>query len=152
MISGSRTFELDPQDCLHYMLLCYLVTKFCLTHLPPHGPTRFLCPWNFPGKNTGVGCHSLLQGIFLTQGSNPGPLCVLHGRQILYHWSTREALYILFGFSFPFRSSQGLEWSFLSYLVGSHRLFILYVVLIVYIWQSQSPNKHWYFKLLRKKF
>ena len=33
---------------------------------------RFLCPWNSPGKNTGVGCHSLLQGIFLTQGLNPG--------------------------------------------------------------------------------
>ena len=33
--------------------------------------TRFLCPWNSPGKNTGVGSHSLLQGIFLTQGVNP---------------------------------------------------------------------------------
>ena len=32
-------------------------------------PTRLLCPWDFPGKNTGVGCHALLQGIFLTQGS-----------------------------------------------------------------------------------
>ena len=32
--------------------------------------TRLLCPWNSPGKNTGVGCQSLLQGIFLTQGSN----------------------------------------------------------------------------------
>ena len=29
-------------------------------------PARLLCPWNFPGKNTGVGCHSLLQGVFLT--------------------------------------------------------------------------------------
>ena len=29
-------------------------------------PTRLLCPWDFPGKNTGVGCHFLLQGIFLT--------------------------------------------------------------------------------------
>ena len=40
--------------------------------LQPHGllPTRLLCPWNFPGENTGVGCHFLLQGIFLTQGSN----------------------------------------------------------------------------------
>ena len=36
----------------------------------------------FLGKNTGVGCHFLLQGIFLTQGSNPGPL---HCRRILYH-------------------------------------------------------------------
>ena len=34
-------------------------------------PTRLLCPWKFPGKNTGVGCHFLLQGIFSSQGSNP---------------------------------------------------------------------------------
>ena len=33
-----------------------------------------LCPWDFPGKNTGVRCHFLLQGIFLTQGSNLGLL------------------------------------------------------------------------------
>ena len=33
--------------------------------------TRFLCPWASPGKNNGVGCHLLLQGLFLTQGSNP---------------------------------------------------------------------------------
>ena len=35
-------------------------------------------PWNFPGKNTKVGCHSLLLGIFPTQGSNPSVLCLLH--------------------------------------------------------------------------
>jgi len=34
-------------------------------------PLRFLCPWNFPGKNTAVGCHVLLQGIFPTQELNP---------------------------------------------------------------------------------
>ena len=39
----------------------------------PH-PPRFLSPWDSPGKNTGVGCHFLLQGIFLTLGSNPGLL------------------------------------------------------------------------------
>ena len=46
----------------------------------PHGlkPSRLLCPWDFPGKNTGVGCSFLLQGIFLTQGSNPHLLCLLH--------------------------------------------------------------------------
>ena len=48
--------------------------------LQSHGLTR-PCPWNFPGKSTGVSSHFLLQGIFLTQGSNPGPL---HSRQILY--------------------------------------------------------------------
>ena len=37
-----------------------------------------------PGKNTGVGCHALLQGIFPTHGSNP---CLLHCRQILYQLS-----------------------------------------------------------------
>ena len=44
-------------------------------------PSRFLCPWDFPGKNTGVGCHFLLQGIFLTQGLN----------QHLLHWQ-KESL------------------------------------------------------------
>ena len=51
-------------------------------------PTRLLCPWDLPGKNTGVGCHFLLQGIFPTQGVNPG---LLYCRQILYQWATREA-------------------------------------------------------------
>ena len=53
----------------------------CLT-LWPHGlrPTRLLCPWDSPGKKTGVGCHFLLQGIFLTQGSN---LDLLHCRKVL---------------------------------------------------------------------
>ena len=37
-----------------------------------------LCPWDSPGKNAGVGCHVLLQGIFPTQGWNPGMLCLLH--------------------------------------------------------------------------
>ena len=41
-------------------------------------PARLLCPWGFPGKNTGVDCHVLLQGIFLTQGLNYCLLCLLH--------------------------------------------------------------------------
>ena len=54
--------------------------------LQPHGlwSTRLLGPWDFPGMNTGVGCHFLLQGIFPTQGSNPG---LPHCRQTLYHLS-----------------------------------------------------------------
>ena len=39
----------------------------------------------------GVGCHALFQGIFPTQGLNPCLLLLLHCRQILYHWATREA-------------------------------------------------------------
>ena len=36
------------------------------------------CPWDSPGKNTGVGCHALLQGIFPTQRLNQLLLCLLH--------------------------------------------------------------------------
>ena len=43
-------------------------------------PTKLLRPWDSPGKDTGVGCHFLLEGIFLTQGSNPG---LPHCRQML---------------------------------------------------------------------
>ena len=44
------------------------------------GPTRLLCPWDSPDKDNGVGCHALLQEIFLPQGSNPYLLCLLHCR------------------------------------------------------------------------
>ena len=52
--------------------------------LQPNGlyPTTFLRPWDFPGKNIGVGYHFLLQEIFPTQGLNPG---LPHCRQPLYH-------------------------------------------------------------------
>ena len=48
---------------------------------PVDESTRRLCPWDFPGKNAGVGCPFFLQGIFLTQGLNPS---LLHCRWILY--------------------------------------------------------------------
>ena len=48
---------------------------------------RLLCPWDSPAKNTEVGCHSLLQGIFPPQGSNPG---LLHRMQILYRHQLRK--------------------------------------------------------------
>ena len=57
--------------------------------LRPHGlhcPARLYCPWNSPG-NTGLGFHALLQGIFPTQGLNPG---LLHCRWILYCLSHQE--------------------------------------------------------------
>ena len=56
------------------------VTLTCLTGL---WPARLLCPWDSPGKSTGVGCHALLQGTFSTEGQNSH---LLHCRQILYLW------------------------------------------------------------------
>ena len=49
---------------------------------------RLFLLWDSPGKNPGVGCHSLLQGIFPTQGSNPR---LVHCRWIIYFWSIRKA-------------------------------------------------------------
>ena len=71
--------------------------------LRPQGlqPSRLLCPWApmsmSLGKNTGVDCHTLLQGIFPTHGSNLCLLCLLH--LILYCWDTTEALRQLLGLS-----------------------------------------------------
>ena len=57
-------------------------------------PTRLLCPWNFPDKNTRVGCHFLLQGVFLIQALNPHLPPLLHWQVDslpLYHL---ESVYI----------------------------------------------------------
>ena len=43
-------------------------------------PTMHLCPWDSPGKNSGVGIHALLQGMFLIQGSKWGILCLMADR------------------------------------------------------------------------
>ena len=73
----------------------HVYTCVCVTSVVPDSlrlrglqPARLLCPGNPPGQNTGVGCHALLQGIFPTQGLNPG---LPHCRQILYFLSTQEA-------------------------------------------------------------
>ena len=90
---------------------------FCII-LPyiPHelGPTRILRPWGFPGKSTGMGCHFLLQGIFPTQGSNPG---LPHCRQLLYHLSHQgnPSLYSCHFFLISSASSRSLL--FLSSIV-----------------------------------
>ena len=48
-------------------------------------PTRLLCSWDSPDKNTEVDWHAFLQGIFLTQGSNLHLSCLLNCRWVLYH-------------------------------------------------------------------
>ena len=87
---ASRGDKEAPNDILLLTLrfslahfYCCLVIKPRPVLLQPHElqPTRLLCPWDFPGKNSGVGCHFLLQGIFLTQDSNT---CLLYCRWILY--------------------------------------------------------------------
>ena len=75
----------DTHRCVY--VLGYSVTSDSLW---PHGLylARLLCPWNFPGKNPGVGCHFLLQGVIPTQGSNLSLLCLLHWQvySLSMHW------------------------------------------------------------------
>ena len=73
------------------------VAQSCLTL----GDLMDCSPWNSPGQNTGVGSLSLLQGIFSTQGLNPG---LLHGKWILYQLSHKESLRILEWVAYSFSS------------------------------------------------
>ena len=65
------------QNQEHSVYVCVLSGSVVSHSLQPHElwPTRFLYPWDFPGKNTGAGCYFLLQGIFPNRGVN---LCLLH--------------------------------------------------------------------------
>ena len=67
--------------------VCACVCSVVSDSLQPQGlqPTSHLCPWDSSSKDTGVGCHFLLQGIFPTQGQNP---CLLH----LLHWQVDSLL------------------------------------------------------------
>ena len=73
-------------------------------------PTRLLSPWDFPGRNTEVGCHAFLQGIFPTQGLNPG---LSHCRQILYRPSYQGSPKRA-GFGIFVCSGSGSMWDFSS--------------------------------------
>ena len=82
--------------------VCYAASVMS-DSLQPHGLQliRFLCPGDSPGKNTGVGTLSLLQGIFPTQGSNPA---LSHCGRILYHLSHQGSPRILEWVAYPFSS------------------------------------------------
>ena len=79
-VAKSQT-QLSDFKKKNYVL--WLVTQSCLTLCDPMdcSPPGSSVHGDSPGKNTGVGCHALLQGIVPTQGSNPG---LPHCRQILY--------------------------------------------------------------------
>ena len=83
-----------------FCILC-LVTQSCPTLCDPMdcSPPGSSATGASPGKNTGVGCDALLQGIFLTQGSNPG---LLHSRWILHHLSHKGSPRILEWIAYPF--------------------------------------------------
>ena len=89
-------------SCLHPTTLglhCAMLNRsLCLTLCEPMDCSP---PGDSPGKNTGVGCHALLQGFFPTQESNPGLSCC---KQILYHLSHQGSPRILEWVVYPFSS------------------------------------------------
>ena len=87
---GHSVAKLDRHLWLHACVVTSVVPSSLWHHGPQ--PTRFFCPWDFPVKNTGVGCHALFQGTF--QGLNLCLLHLLHCRWILYSWATGEAQHL----------------------------------------------------------
>ena len=107
----------SPIFCIS-TVLC-LVIQSCLTlwdsmDCSPPGSSAH---GDSPGKNTGVGCHDLHQGIFPTQGSNPG---LPHCRQILYCLSHQESPWILewVAYFFSRGSSRPRNWTKVSCIAG----------------------------------
>ena len=90
-----------PETVITLLIVCACVracsvTSVMFNSLWPHGlyPARLLCPWDYPGKKNGVGCHFLLQGTFLTQDQTHVSYSFCIGRWILYHWATWGTLLI----------------------------------------------------------
>ena len=81
-----------PNSC-RFMCVWVLRRSVVSDSLWPHGhkPSRFLCPWNFPGKNNGVGCHFPLQGSSRPRDGTCVSCVSCLGRQILYHCATWES-------------------------------------------------------------
>ena len=89
--SGEHSRELSRYSLILLGGTCVVCASFSVVsdslQLYELQPARAFCPWDFPGKNTGMGCHFFLQGIFLTQGLNLG---LLDCRQTLYGLSQQE--------------------------------------------------------------
>ena len=119
---------------------CCLVAKSCPTLQRLHGlqPTSLLSPLDFPGKNTGVGCHFLLQGILLTQGSNLG---LLHCRQTLYCLSHQANHYICVQSTLFFSENQVyLQRQLLFFVIG---LVIFLLPVQIYILPFFTYSLSW---------
>ena len=121
--------------------------------LSPVRPFATYSPWNSPGQNTGVGCLSLLQGIFPTQGSNSS---LPHCRRILYQLSHKGSPSILGWVAYPFssgssqprnRTGDTISYFTFKYLVPDVWLAVQAASLLQLGYFSQRPisrsDPHW---------
>ena len=108
-----------PWALLYIFVYClYIILYICCAQSLSHvqlfvtlgwEPARLLCPWNFPGNNTGVGCHFFLQGIFPTQKSNP---CLLHWQADslpLHHLESHNFIYKQYMYKILFYEGTGVK-------------------------------------------
>ena len=126
-LSGEYYKQWSPRDTtigrnssLNAFCVCALSHAVMSDCLWPHGlwATRLFCSWNFPGKNPGVGCHFLLQGIFPTQGSNPRFLPLLLWQLLFSHPVVTALLWVHrlkfvrqeYWSGLPFLFSRGSSW------------------------------------------
>ena len=86
--SLSKYFWVDVEHIGRSVCCCLIAVVSSSVLTPWTVATRLLWPWSFTGKNTGVGCHFLLQGIIPIQGLNP---YLVYCKWIIYHWATWEA-------------------------------------------------------------
>ena len=128
--------EVSSEDislCLYYFSSAYKKFPKSLSHAPLHETPmdyRLLCPWDFPSKNTGVGCHFLLQGIFTTQELNPG---LQHCRQSLYCLSHG-------GSPINIPQQQILEWQLLKLYSHILRWYALLLFSIYHLLELNPTN------------
>ena len=103
--AGSDSLPRNPWEAQYIVYVKMKESESCSVVSESLRPLGLYSPWNSPGKNTAVGSLSLFQGIFPTQGSNPG---LLHCRQILYQLSHEGSPRILAWVTYPF--SSGSSW------------------------------------------
>ena len=137
-----RFFESEKWKCQLLRSVRLFVTPRTAGCQPP--------PWHSPGKNAGMGSHSILQGFFLTQGSNPG---LLHCRQIPHHLSHQESpshcIFLLEAAHIPsllasflcLQSQQWQLWSFLWFFLTTARKSILLLKIDVTRWVSLNLSE-----------
>ena len=137
----SSFFLYSKLSKLYYIVKVMSSCSVMSNSLRPHG---LYSPWNSPGQNTGAGSLSLLQVIFLTQGSNPG---LLHCRRILYQLSHKGSPRILEWLANPFSSGSSWpnNWTRVSCIAGGFftnwaiREALVYLWLIhVEVWQKTA--------------
>ena len=112
----------------HWVVSDFFETPWTVAHQVP-------CSWDFPGKNTGVGCHSLLQGIFLAQALNLGFLCWQMDSLPLSHQGSLFSLRYGRLYTLLVQHFSSSIWHYLTKLKVCIVFYVMFLLLII------CPNK-----------